>query len=93
MPMSMRLKLISVYYCQCDLRCTLLAGEAYVYLDYIKRILGCIGSKTRSEELRILSCLGEEHHLIPKLASMSSCIDIQRHNNEATPSLSTIGDL
>lgn len=87
------LKLIDVYYCQCDLRCILLAGEAYGYLDYIRKILGCIVSKTRAEELKILYCLDEEHHLIPKLASVSACIDIQRHTDEATASLSIIGDL
>lgn len=94
MPMSIGdLKLMNVYYCQYDLSCTLLAGEAYVYLDCIRRILGYIESKTRSEGLKILSYVGEEHHLIPKLASMSACIDIQRHNDEATPSLSTTGKL
>lgn len=42
------LKLMSFhFYCQCDLRYTLSAGEAYVYLDYIRRILGFIKSKTK----------------------------------------------
>lgn len=50
-------------------------------------------SKIRAEELKILYCLDEEHHLIPKLASVSACIDIQRHTDETTASLSIIGDL
>ena len=70
-----------------------MAGEAYVFLDCIRRILGCITSNTKSEELKVLSCLGEEHYLTPRLASVLACVDIQRHTDEATPSLSTTGDL